>query len=87
MRCKSCESKESEITFLRELVKDLQDRVMSFSTTATSNLDAMKNNKVEDPTYIHPILGTMEKMTAVTEDEKKEKEAAIGEVMQILGQG
>ena len=55
MKCKACLAKDDEIKFLRSLVKDLNDRLMSFDGSAAANYQAMTSEEspiVQDVNFI-----------------------------------
>lgn len=77
---------KEEIDFLRKQNSDLLERVQSFSGDAYKAYLArdVSKNPVPMPSFLNP-LGFIQNMDAKTDEEKKQKKEAIGQVLEIIG--
>ena len=84
--CKACIAKDDEIAFLRECVKDLEEKVMAFAAQAHEQW--MTSQRAKEPTpapfYVDP-LGAIQAMNTETEQDQKDKKAAAEQIQAIVG--
>lgn len=84
-------SPESEVLFLRGLVKDLSDRLMSLSGESFQKFNAEKRleealkEEANGPTTT--LIGKIEGMEALNEQDQRDKEQAIEFAESLLGGG
>lgn len=72
---------EGEVIFLREQVKDLQEKLHAISG-ATAKLNDIKTPAA--PIHaLNELTGKIESMQPLTEDEEKEKQAAMDELLEL----
>ena len=78
---------ETEIARLSEQNRDLLDRLMAFFAAEharhlTKDLVAQP---VEPPSYTDMVTGNLVSMKAETEEEKQQKEKAMGQFLKVMG--
>ena len=74
---------DEEIKYLRELVRDLNNRIMSRDA---SDYLALKSNDEEfqDISIYDDIKGKIVSMAAETDEEKEAQEAALDEIRELM---
>lgn len=83
-KCKACEAKDKEIDFLRAMLRDAQNRIMAFTEKSLENYSYAKEETPSNVLY-PSVLGRIESMEAETEEDKKNKEDAKKQFMDIIG--
>jgi hypothetical protein len=86
-KSKKEEALESEVLFLRNMVKELNDKLMALSGDAFSRYAAEKrSNEAFSRPSLDSIIGSkIDGMEANTAQEKKDKEEAIGQIQLLMG--
>lgn len=82
-KCKTCKAKDGEIAYLREMLRQAQDRIMALSGDALARYQSSFSEPVA-PTALDTIKGKLESMEAITEQEKKDKTMAEQQINQLM---
>jgi len=80
---------ESEVAFLRGMVKDLTDRLMAVTGEAHARFHAEKRTEeaLAKPSTEETILSKINGMEAVGDDERRQKAEAMDFAQAIIGGG